>query len=78
MFRDVVACGSLRDHGWFLEDVSMHILFGCEFFVAVESTRHLEDVLPSMVLCFCSFVEDKSAEVRNAGVVRKVGVLVKG
>ncbi len=37
MYRDIIACGSLRNRGWFLEDVGMHVLFGCEFFVGHES-----------------------------------------
>ncbi len=33
----------------------MDVLFGSELFVQVESTGHLEDVLPMVVLCFCGF-----------------------
>ncbi len=41
----------------------MHVLFGCEFFVKVESTRHLEDVLPVVVLHFSGFVEGHKGAV---------------
>ncbi len=63
MYRDVVACGSLREQRWFLEDVGMHVLFGCEFLVAVESTRNLDDVLPLVVLCIRGFVEGHKSAV---------------
>ncbi len=41
----------------------MHVLFGYEFFVAVELTGHLEDVLPSVVLCFRGFVKGHKSAV---------------
>ncbi len=63
MHCDIVARASLRDQGWFLEDVGMHVLFGCEFFVAVELTGHLEDVPPLVVLCFRGFVEGHKSAV---------------
>ncbi len=52
---EVVAHGSLRVHNGFLWDVDMDVLFDGELFIQVESTGHLEDVLPSVVLCFRSF-----------------------
>ncbi len=55
MNRDVVARGSLRGRKWFLEDVGVDVLLRSEFFVKVELAGHLEDVLPSVVLCFSGF-----------------------
>jgi hypothetical protein len=55
LHSEVVARGSLRVCDRFLEDVGMDVLFGVELFVQVESTGHLEDVLPSMILRFCCF-----------------------
>jgi hypothetical protein len=51
----VVARGSLRVPVRFLEDVGMDVFFGIELFMQVESTGHLEDVLPLVVLRFRSF-----------------------
>ncbi len=57
MYRDVVFCFFLRGHVWLLLNVGMYILFCHEFFVEVESARHLEDKHPAVVLSFSGFIE---------------------
>ncbi len=55
MHGGVVAHGSLRVRKGFLGDVGMDVLFGGELFIQVEFARHLEDMLPLVVLRFCGF-----------------------